>query len=196
MVDEWNTSKVCHRCNQGLSLVKPIRKDQLEKDNENDKEVNRNDNENEEVENTKKKRRKVDYPLRGLLHCSSQSKNDYYNNNNNHPSNEDKKENIASTGENTPPTSSPPPPPAFCPIGGMFVNRDSNAATNIALKFISSRIKNPTSDQQLSLPNLIHGVRIEKNKKIEWVKKKQFLIAKEKKMLAKKILHDVMYTQQ
>ena len=136
MVDEWNTSKVCHRCNQGLSLVKPIRKDQLEKDNENDKEVNRNDNENEEVENTKKKRRKVDYPLRGLLHCSSQSKNDYYNNNNNnnnnHPSNEDKKENIASTGENTLPISSPPPlPPSFCPIGGKFVNRDSNAMQQI-----------------------------------------------------------------
>ena len=119
---------------------------------------------------------RLDYTS-GLLHCSSQSKNDYYNNNN-YPSNEDKKENIASAGENTPPTSpsSFSSPPSFCPIGGKFVNRDSNAATNIALKFISSRIKNPTSDQQLSLPNLIHGVRIEKKKEIEWVKKKKFLI--------------------
>ena len=62
------------------------------------------------------------------------------------------------------------------------------------MKFISSTIKNPTSDQQLSLPNLIHGVRIEKNKKIEWVKKKQFLIAKEKKMLAKNTPRCDVYT--
>ena len=78
MVDEWNTSKVCHRCNEGLSPVKSIRKDQLEKDNENEKEKNRNDENNEEMENTKKKRRKAIYPLRGLLHCSTQSENNYH----------------------------------------------------------------------------------------------------------------------
>ena len=109
------------------------------------------------MENTKKKRRNVIYPLRGLLHCSTQSENNYHNNN--YQSNEDKKGNIASAGENTPPTS-----PSLCPIGGMFVNRDSNAATNVALKFISMRAKNTTIDHQLSLPNLIHGVRIEKKK--------------------------------
>ena len=46
---------------------------------------------------------------------------------------------IASTGENTPPTSS-----SSCPI--LLVDRDSSnaATTNIALKFISMRIKNTT----------------------------------------------------
>ena len=181
LVDEWNTSKVCHRCNEGLCPVIFLREDQLEKAKENEREKNRS-NENEEEGNTKKnkeRRRRAIYPLRDLLRCSSQRKNNY---NNNYQSNEDK-ENTASARENTPPTSSSPPPsPSFCPNGGMYVNRDSNAATNIALKFILTRTKN----HQLLLPNLIRGVKVKKKKEknffwLDLNQKKKFYPQKKKK---------------
>lgn len=75
LVDEWNTSRVCHRCYTPLSKV-GIASTNVDTGEE-----------------------KTLY-LRGLRRCSAQ-RND-------------------------------------CPIGGAFVDRDSNAATNIAIKFLRS----------------------------------------------------------
>ena len=165
LIDEWNTSKACHRCNQSLSSVKFIRNDQWEKDDENE----------EEGKMKKKERRKAIYPLRGLLRCSSQRKNNY---DHNYHFNEDK-ETLTRTQANTPSSS-------FCPLGGMFVNRDSNAATNIALKFLL------TLNHQISLPNLIRGVKIEKKGKDFWLdlnQKRYFYSQKKKTIIDKRKKH-------
>ena len=109
-VDEWNTSKVCHRCFRPLTRVSV-------------------------PENWNKKRKgrgRGEKYVRGLLRCCSTESND----DNNLLS-------FNNTGEST---SSTPPP--SCPIAGSFVDRDSNAATNIALKLL------------VNTPNLKRGIRV------------------------------------
>ena len=68
----------------------------------------------------------------------------------------------------------------------MFINRDSNAATNIALKFIL------TLDRQISLPNLIRGVKIEKKGKDFWLdlnQKRNFYSQNKKRIIDKRKKH-------
>ena len=110
-VDEWNTSKVCHRCLQPLGIVefrhnKPTSQEQKA-------------NESRVKNNTKRRN--------GLLVCCSEPSNRKYNNNN-------KKQNAIS-----------------CPIGGAFVNRDSNAAVNIAQRVLF--------DKGI-INNLTRGIRV------------------------------------
>ena len=82
-VNEWNTSKVCHRCFKPVQGVRCIE-----------------EKEEEGEEREKNKKQEISYVLRGIQRCSS-----------------DKKE---------------------CPLAGKFLNRDSNAATNIALRMLMS----------------------------------------------------------
>ena len=93
LVDEWNTSKICHRCFQPLTRVKDEERDVY---------------------------------LRGLLHCSLRQ-SDLIND---------------ATLVNT-----------TCPISGSFVDRDSNAATNIALKKLDSTIRNLQTGVRVQRPN-------------------------------------------
>ena len=101
LVEEYNTSKVCHRCFQPLMKVKVPVKEKQNVDKEK-KDQDRLEGE----ENTLKRRRKAPEmkTLRGLQRCCSEKSNNINN--------------------------------AECPIGGAFIDRDSNAATNIALKYI------------------------------------------------------------
>ena len=131
-VDEWNTSKVCHRCNQ------PLQKIRIE--NKNDSNYNNNNNSNgsnvvtaaEEgggrVIGEGKGLRNLSIfkirCLRGLMRCGSARK--------------------ASTVSSSSPSSSSSPTSPVCPIGGLFVDRDANAAANIGLKVIRKDIRNLT----------------------------------------------------
>ena len=103
VVDEWNTSKVCHRCFEPLTDVGYYRK-------------------------SKEDDARILVRLRGLRRCSTQSNK-----------NNDKT-----------PSSSSSSPSSSCPIGGAFVDRDSNAATNIALKLLMAQTPQ----------NLQRGVRV------------------------------------
>ena len=99
-VDEWNTSKVCHRCFQPLMKVK------REKPPPNSNAQQNGDRLEGEGSGLPVKIRPTMskmMTLRGLLRCSSGKSDNIYNQ---------------------------------CPIGGAFIDRDSNAATNIALKYI------------------------------------------------------------
>ena len=122
-VDEWNTSKVCHRCFQPLTRVECFR--QGRKKNGVD---GRGREEREMITDSEKV-----VILRGLRCCSTAriNKNNkktkittlqYNNNNNNNNDDDDDDDNFTKL--------------PLCPIGGKFVNRDSNAAINIAQKLL------------------------------------------------------------
>ena len=127
VVDEWNTSKVCHRCFQPLMKVKvPVKEKRPKLQEEeppppNDEEQ---DPEGEENGTKRKASKKMMITLRGLQRCCSGKSNKINN--------------------------------VDCPIGGAFIDRDSNAATNIALKYIWNREPNPPN----SFGNLMKNTRL------------------------------------
>ena len=131
LVDEWNTSKVCHRCKEPLTIVGSWR------------------------------RAEGDAPpliLRGLRLCSSRQRK-----NNLDEDEGDASAVVSSIGQKN------------CPIAGSFVDRDSNAATNIASKLLMLPHLLPLSESPSpSQPsNLARGVSVKVNKrKIFWLKMK------------------------
>ena len=145
LVNEWNTSKLCHRCSQPLTRV-AISKKKDAKPKKGDITGERNKEEEEEkdeigessADEKKKTRKYADYRndvayLRGLLRCcSSQSANESKN------VVESKLSIHNDNGNNLKNNKT------YCPIGGSFVDRDSNAATNIATRLLQLTATSPS----------------------------------------------------
>ena len=89
----------------------------------------------------RRKRDAISYP-RGLRRCCSAIQSDEF---------------VYSTSNDEFPTSS-------CPISGAFVDRDRNAATNIALRLLLG------GD---NINNLVRGIKVEMRKPIFWLNSKR-----------------------
>ena len=135
-VDEWNTSKVCHRCFQPLMKVKVPLKEKRPKLQEEREEQppkpnaqqngDRLDGEGSGLPVKRRPRVSKMKTVRGLQRCGSVKSNKFHN--------------------------------AECPIGGAFIDRDSNAATNIALKYIWEIKSEP--DPPNNFRNLMKDTRL------------------------------------
>ena len=125
LIDEWNTSKVCHRCLEPLQTVGyyETRIKNRGSGSSMNEEGKEEEEEEEEDDSDDEERRLI--RLRGLRRCYSAKS--YQNNSDVVPQ---------------------------CPIAGSFVDRDSNAATNIAKKFL---LQNAS---KLIGSNLNRGVKV------------------------------------
>ena len=136
-VDEWNTSKVCHRCFQPLMKVKmPVKEKPPKLEEEREKSPPKSNA--QQNGDTRRKAPKM-MTVRGLQRCGSRKSNKIYN--------------------------------AECPIGGAFIDRDSNAATNIALKYIweinlepdpPNNFRNLMKDTRLKSPSAFFALESKK----------------------------------
>ena len=123
LVNEWNTSKICHRCREPLQEVMIKKKKKREDDDDDDKE------------------RWV--ISRGLRRCQSDALQTRENSGLSHYSSSR----------------------VICPIGGKLINRDSNAAANIAIKLITLMTKDRCINNETN--NYIMGVKVGKLSKIK-----------------------------